>query len=141
MRNSIRLEEEEAMTVNERLIQLMRRGAGMVAIIWLLAPAASADCAIDRNGEVYCGGGRCISTQIGTIWCSRHYEGGAKKTREGQVLCGKGQCAKDASGEIFCSSEMGGAALKDSQGHVRCFGRCEPATAEQCESTRADSSS
>ena len=127
------------MTVNTRVMQLIRRGAGLLAILWLLVPAALADCAKDITGEVYCGGGRCISDHNGIIWCSRSYKGGAEKTRDGRVLCGKGTCAKDTRGQIFCSSEGGGAVLKDARGHVRCYGRCERATAAQCQNTRADS--
>lgn len=112
----------------------------MLAILWLLVPAAFADCAKDINGEIYCGAGRCARDRSGTIWCSRHYEGDAWRTQDGRVVCGQGQCEKDTRGEIFCSSEWGGAVLKDSQGRVRCYGRCERATAEQCENTRADTS-
>lgn len=128
------------MNVDGRWIRVMRRGIGLLAMLWLLAPTASADCAKDINGEVYCGGGRCIQDREGVVWCSRYYEGDAQSTRDGSVLCGKGQCEKDTHGELFCSSERGGSVLKDSQGRVRCYGRCERATAEQCESTRADSS-
>jgi hypothetical protein len=112
---------------------------GLLAI-WLLAPAASADCARDSKGEVYCGGGRCLRDPGGTVWCARQYEGDAQLTREGVVLCGKGRCEKNSRGEIWCSSEPGGAVLKDSQGRVRCYGRCERATVELCESKPADRS-
>ncbi|MDH3413655.1 MAG: hypothetical protein OEM98_14375 [Gammaproteobacteria bacterium] len=131
------LAEVETMAANAGIFQFIRQGAGVLAILCLLAPTASADCARDSYGEIYCGGGRCLQDRKGTIWCSRAYEGGAEKTRDGSVLCGKGQCAKDSSGQIFCSSVVGGAALKDSQGRVRCYSQCEPATAAQCENTRA----
>jgi hypothetical protein len=127
------------MTVNTGLLQLIRRSTGLLAILWLLAPAASADCATDVHGEVYCGGGRCMRDYNGTIWCSRTFQGDVQKSREGRVLCGKGKCAKNIRGEIYCSSVVGGAVLKDSRGRVRCQGRCERATAAQCERTRADS--
>jgi hypothetical protein len=127
------------MTAKAWLLQFIRRGTGLLAILWLLAPAASADCATDAYGEAYCGGGRCIRDHDGTVWCSRYYQGGAQTTRDGRVLCGKGQCAKSTRGEIFCSSVVGGAVLKDSKGRVRCQGRCEAATAAQCENTPADS--
>lgn len=126
------------MTVNAWFLQCIRRSIGLAAILLLLAPAVSADCSADAYGEVYCGGGRCIRDRSGTIWCSRYYQGGAQLTRDGAVLCGKGQCTKSTRGEIFCSSVVGGAVLKDSKGRVRCMGRCEPATAAQCENTRAD---
>ncbi len=135
----INLAGVEIMTANAGIFQRICQSAGLLAILCLLAPAASADCARDFYGEVYCGGGRCLQDRNGTIWCSRAYEGGAEKTREGSVLCGKGQCAKNSSGQIFCSSVVGGAALKDSRGRVRCYGQCEPATAAQCENTRAGS--
>ena len=122
-----------------RLIDLDGRGAALLAILCLLVPAALADCAKDLNGEIYCGAGRCARDRSGTIWCSRFFRGDAKTTTDRRVLCGKGQCAKSFGGEIFCSSEVAGAVLKDSYGQVRCQGRCERATAEQCESTRADS--
>lgn len=128
------------MTINARLVQPIRKGAGLLAILWLLAPAAVADFAKDINGEIYCGGGRCIRDYNGTVWCSRFYTGDALMTRDGSVLCGKGKCAKDLHGQIFCSSQVGGAVLKDSRGRVRCYGRCERATAAHCENTRADSS-
>ncbi len=127
------------MSVNPRLLQLICRSTGLLAILWLLAPAASADCTTDAYGEVYCGGGRCMRDHNGTIGCSRTYQGGAQTSREGRVLCGKGQCAKSIRGEIYCSSVVDGAVLKDSKGRVRCQGRCERATAAQCESARADS--
>jgi hypothetical protein len=128
------------MTVNPSPIRLRLTGVSILATLWLLAAAASADCAKDRNGEVYCGGGQCLPDKDGTVWCSRHWVGDAMKTRDGRVLCGKGECEKDKRGEIFCSSERGGAVLKDSEGRVRCYGQCERASAEQCENTRADSS-
>ena len=114
--------------------------AALLAILGLIAPAASADCAKDASGEVYCGAGRCLPDRDGTVWCSRHYEGDAVRTRDGVVVCGRGRCEKDSQGRIYCSSEKGGAVLKDGQGRVRCQGRCEPASAEQCEHTRADAS-
>ncbi|HSS63791.1 MAG TPA: hypothetical protein VLS27_05110 [Gammaproteobacteria bacterium] len=127
------------MTANARILQLMRQGAGLLATLCLLAPAASADCARDSYGEVYCGGGRCLNDRGGNIWCARAYKGGADRTWDGKVLCGKGECARDSRGQIFCSSAVGGSVLKDSRGQVRCYGRCEPATAAECENTRADS--
>ena len=127
------------MTVNTRLLQLIRRSTGLLAILWLLAPAASADCATDAYGQVYCGAGHCMKDHDGAMWCSRSYQGGVQMTRDGRVLCGRGQCAKSTRGEIYCSSVVGGAVLKDSKGRVRCQGRCERATAAQCENTRADS--
>lgn len=135
--NGVISAEDETMAVDARISQRIRQSAGLLAILCLLAPAASADCAKDFYGEVYCGGGRCLQDRNGTIWCSRAYEGGAEKNREGSVLCGKGQCVRDSSGQIYCSSVVGGAALKDSRGRVRCYGRCEPATTAQCENTRA----
>jgi len=113
---------------------------GLLAMALLMAAVTSADCTKDLRGEVYCGAGRCIVDKKGTVWCSRHYDGDAEVTLDGQVLCGKGQCAKDIDGQVFCSSEIGGAALVDSRGRVRCYGQCEPATADNCESIRADSS-
>ena len=105
----------------------------------LLASAiTSADCVKDSRGEVYCGAGRCIIDSEGTVWCSRHYDGDAQITLDGRVLCGKGQCARGGNGRVFCSSEVGGAVLIDSRGNVRCYGQCEPATADKCENTRAD---
>ena len=112
---------------------------GLFLTTLLMATMTSADCKQDLRGEVYCGAGRCLVDRDGTVWCSRHYEGGAAITLEGQVLCGKGRCAKDKYGKVFCSSEIGGAVLVDSRGRVRCYGQCEPATVDNCESTRADS--
>ena len=111
---------------------------GLLSTTLLMAAIASADCIKDLRGEVYCGAGRCIVDSKGTVWCSRHYKGDAEKTLDGRVLCGKGQCAKDIDGHVFCSSEIGGAVLVDSRGRVRCYGRCEPASADDCENTRAD---
>ena len=130
----------EIMMLAPKSIGLFFRGLGILAILWLLSPVSSAACAKDRRGEIYCGGGDCISDRSGVIWCSRFKDGGAQITRDGQVLCGKGQCARDTRGRIFCSSMNGGAALKDSRGHVRCFGQCEQAQKEWCENTLAGSS-
>jgi hypothetical protein len=115
-------------------------GIALLTIALVVTPIASADCLSDLRGEVYCGAGRCKVDSRGTVWCSRYYEGDAVITLDGEVLCGKGQCAKRSDGRVFCSSEIGGAVLKDSRGHVRCYGQCEPATADKCEHTRADSS-
>jgi hypothetical protein len=112
---------------------------GLLVMALLIAAITSADCLRDPRGEVYCGAGRCIVDSKGTVWCSRHYDGGAEITLDGQVLCGKGQCAKGSDGQVFCSSEVGGAVLIDSRGRVRCYSQCEPATADKCEITRADS--
>ena len=126
------------MTVNVRVSRRIGLVAGLLVIMWSLAPGAFADCATDAYGDVYCGAGRCVRDRGGAVWCSRSYQGGAQLTRDGRALCGKGQCAKTTRGEIFCSSVVGGAVLKDSKGRVRCQGRCEGATAAQCENTRAD---
>jgi len=111
---------------------------GLLAMALLMMTIASADCVKDLHGEVYCGAGRCMIDSKGTVWCSRHYEGGAVKTLDGQVLCGRGQCAKDINGQVSCSSEIGGAVLIDSRGRVRCYGQCELATGDNCESIRAN---
>jgi hypothetical protein len=112
---------------------------GPLVMAMLMATNSYADCVRDLYGEVYCGAGRCLVDRSGTVWCSRYYQGGATTTFGGQVLCGKGQCAKSSDGQIFCSAEIGGAVLRDSRGRVRCHGKCEPATADKCENTRADS--
>ncbi len=126
------------MTTNMNCLNIIFR-AGLLAILMQIASFAEADCVTDLTGEVYCGGGRCIVDSNGKAWCSRYYDGAAAMTLDGEVLCGKGQCAKDSHGQVFCSSEVGGAVLKDSRGRIRCYGKCEPASAEECESTRADS--
>ena len=113
-------------------------GVALFVMAPLMADITYADCVKDLRGEVYCGAGRCIVDSTGTVWCSRHYDGDAKLTLDGHVLCGVGQCAKNSAGQVFCSSELGGAVLIDSRGRVRCYGRCEPATADNCENTRAD---
>lgn len=105
----------------------------------LMTSVTYADCVKDPQGEVYCGAGRCVIDSKGKVWCSRHYNGDVVITLYGQVLCGKGECDKDSDGLFFCSSEVGGTVLVDSRGRVRCYGRCEPATADNCENTRADS--
>lgn len=103
----------------------------------LLAPDASADCATDLYGEVYCGPGRCLTDLDGVVWCSRFEDGDAIKTLNGKVVCGKGRCITDVYGKVFCSSKKRGAVLIDSRGRVRCDGQCELATADQCEHTPA----
>lgn len=128
------------MSMNSRALRQLIGGALVLATICFLASSAPADCSRDAKGEVYCGGGRCLHDSSGKVWCARPYRGDAMKTRDGKVLCGKGRCAKDSKGRIFCSSETDGAVLKDSQGRIRCYGRCEPASAALCESTRAGSS-
>ncbi len=124
--------------MNSGLAPLLYILTGLLAMLWFLTPAASADCARDSRGEVYCGSGRCIYDSRGNIWCSRFYEGGAQITREGVVVCGKGRCARSFRGEVFCSSVVGGAVLKDHKGRVRCHGRCERGSAAYCERTLAD---
>jgi hypothetical protein len=74
----------------------------------------------------------------GRVLCSRHYDGDVAITIDGQVLCGKGDCALSREGLVVCSSKIGGAVLLDSRGRVRCYGQCERATADDCESVRAD---
>ena len=112
---------------------------GLLVVALPMAATTSADCGKDLRGEVYCGAGRCVVDIKGTVWCSRYYDGAAERTLDGQVLCGKGQCAKGVDGLVFCSSEVAGAVLVDSRGRVRCYGQCEPATADKCVSSRADS--
>jgi len=111
----------------------------LLASLSLGASSTLADCAADLAGEIYCGAGRCVSDSEGIVWCSRHHEGDAKVTLNGRALCGKGRCATDSHGAMFCSSEIGGAVMSDSRGRVRCYGQCEPANADECENTRADS--
>jgi hypothetical protein len=128
------------MTSNRWAIRLALPSAALLTVLLMTASLSSADCAKDSKGEVYCGAGSCVRDSAGVVWCSRFYEGDAQIARDGTVLCGKGQCEKDTRGELFCSTEKGGAVLKDSQGRVRCYGRCEPASVEMCESTPADTS-
>lgn len=113
---------------------------GLLMMVLAIPLITSAECLKDHTGEVYCGAGRCLTDSDGIVWCSRYYNGHAERTSDGQVLCGKGQCMKQGDGLVFCSSEVGGAVTSDSRGQVRCYGQCEAATSEMCESTRADSS-
>jgi hypothetical protein len=113
---------------------------GLLVMALLMPVIASADCVKDLSGEVYCGAGRCVVDSKGMVWCSRYYDGDATLTLDGHALCGKGHCAKRSNGKVFCSSEVAGAVLIDSRGRVRCYGQCEPASAEMCEHTRAGSS-
>lgn len=122
-----------------RMTQLAQTAALTVALMSLHAPAAFADCAKDFYGEVFCGAGRCARDREGVVWCSRFHDGDAQTSREGAVLCGKGKCAATSRGDIFCSSQSGGTVLVDSKGRVRCQGRCEPASAANCENSLADS--
>jgi hypothetical protein len=118
--------------------RLSRLAAGLSLLAGLLPVMAPADCAKDLNGEVWCGAGRCASGYDGIIWCSRFDDGGVVVTFRGTVLCGPGACAKTLRGEAYCSDVVGGAVAKDSRGRVRCEGRCVAASAEHCESERAD---
>ncbi len=127
------------MKMRKALLDPIRRGGLLIAAL-LISAAASADCMIDIRGQVFCGAGRCAIDKDGTVWCSRHYEGGVGKTINGRVLCGVGRCAKDSRGRWFCSSEIGGGVAVDSNGRVRCYGTCVPATADDCENTIADES-
>ena len=115
--------EDEIMTANPRVLPNCLHGIGVIAMLFLLAPGAYADCARDSYGEVYCGGGRCQYDRNGNVWCSRYFLGGVERTRDGRVVCGKGQCATDLNGRIYCSSAAGGSVLRDSRGRVRCYGR------------------
>ena len=127
------------MGVNTPVLQRISRSSGLLVMLWLLAPAVSANCAADRRGEVYCGRGLCMQDRQGLVHCSRFRDGGVAMTREGKVLCGKGACVPTAQGRVYCSSVERGAVLIDNRNRVRCQGRCEPGGAEYCESTRADS--
>jgi hypothetical protein len=119
--------------------RLPRIASVVSLLVALLAAAAEADCAKDLHGEVWCGAGRCASGHDGIVWCSRFDDGGAVVTRfDGAVLCGPGACAKNLRGEAYCSAVPGGAVTKDSRGRVRCEGRCVAASADHCESERAD---
>lgn len=113
--------------------------AAVLALLCVAVAPLHADCAKDSMGEVFCGAGSCLRDKNGTIWCSRFDDGGVRTTRHGQVVCGRGDCAKTFNGSVFCSTVPGGTVVKDRNGRVRCEGRCEPASAENCESTRADS--
>jgi photosystem II stability/assembly factor-like uncharacterized protein len=115
------------------------RQLALLTVLAIGATCAIADCAKDLRGDVFCGGGRCVTDEAGIVWCARHDRGDALLTLNGEALCGVGQCARTPRGAIFCSSEIGGAAMLDARGNVRCYGRCEPATANQCENTPADS--
>ncbi len=121
-----------------RALAIPIRPAAVVAVAARAAAPAGADCVKDIEGEVWCGAGRCARDQDGVHWCSRFDDGGADTNREGVVLCGRGECARTWRGNLYCSAVEGGAVLKDSRGQVRCEGRCEPARAEHCERTRAD---
>ena len=119
----------------------------LLVIIVSVAGYTNADCLKDLSGEIFCGAGNCVvgsrfvyDNKYGTVLCSKYYQGGATKTLDGHVLCGKGDCAKSRNGEVFCSSVVGGSVLKDSKGNVRCYGTCEPASLDNCESTKAGSS-
>jgi hypothetical protein len=134
------------MTMDTRLGGFMWTGIAQLTLLtllvafWMLVPVSHAECDKDASGEVYCGGGRCLRDTEGVVWCSRHEDGDAMRMRDGRVLCGRGQCEKDSAGEIYCSTQKGGSVLKDRNGRVRCFGSCERASADHCESTRAGSS-
>ena len=112
---------------------------GLSLTTLLIAASVRAECIKDLRGEVYCGAGRCVVDSKGVVWCSRTLHGDAKISLDGQVLCGKGDCVAGRDGKLYCSSEIGGDVLVDSRGLVRCFGQCEAATAEYCESKKADS--
>lgn len=114
-------------------------GTWLFVMMLVIPVFTSADCLKDRYGEIYCGAGRCLVDSSGVVLCSRYYDGYAERTSDGQVLCGKGQCVKRRDGLVYCSTEIGGAVLLDSSGSARCYGQCEPATAEMCENTRAGS--
>jgi hypothetical protein len=111
----------------------------MVFGFLFFSPPAAADCLKDLRGEVFCGAGRCATDSNGKVWCSRHYEGDAKRTLDGLVVCGIGRCAADIRGDWFCSSEIGGSVTRDSRGNMRCYGECQSASESNCESTPADS--
>lgn len=113
---------------------------GLLVVVLVTPALVAAECLKDRYGEVFCGAGKCMIDTEGTVWCSRYHDGDVDRTLDGYVLCGKGDCEKRSDGLVFCSTEIGGAVLLDSSGNVRCYGQCEPATAEMCENTIAGSS-
>lgn len=114
------------------------QGIGALILLCLIPPGATANCASDKHGDVYCGFGLCMHDRQGVVHCSRFVDGGVAMTREGRVLCGKGTCVASPQGRVYCSSLERGAALIDNRGRVRCQGECEPASAKYCETTRAD---
>ena len=127
--------------MNSNKGSFMPLARGSVFLMILMTPTLIwSECLKDRYGEVYCGAGQCQIDRNGTVRCSRYYDGFAERTSNGQVLCGKGQCVTRSDGAVFCSTEIGGAAIVDSRGNARCYGQCESATEEMCETTRAGSS-
>lgn len=130
--------EANTMATKKRFFHRFGSAIGFLALLFVPAGFAHADCAVDASGGVYCGGGRCVADRNGTIWCARAYLGDAVRTRDGSVLCGAGQCETDWRGQVHCSAIVGGAVLRDSGGRVRCYGRCERAAADRCEHTPAD---
>ena len=51
----------------------------------------------------------------------------------GQAVCGKGRCARDLFGKVTCSSQPGGQVMQDVNGKIMCAGRCEEASASNCQ--------
>lgn len=90
----------------------------LVLSLCITATSASADCAPDS---------------IGTVYCSKYSGGGAEVDNIGTVYCGKGQCKRDSIGTIYCSKTLGGGAGVDSIGTVRCTGGCERGSSNMCE--------
>ena len=126
------------MSRKTRLPALVLQGLGLLMALSLVSPGAFASCASDKHGDVYCGFGLCMRDVRGVVHCSRFVHGGVAMTREGRVLCGKGACVASPQGRVYCSALEHGSALIDNRGRVRCQGKCEPASTEYCETTRAD---
>lgn len=93
---------------------------------------ANAECLRETSGETICGGGPCANDRSGTVFCAIERFGSAVRDSEGEIVCGLGRCTRDINGQIMCSREVGGDAVRGIDG-VKCFGGCEPATANHCE--------
>lgn len=100
-----------------------------------LSGSAYANCILDQDGRVVCGGGQCERDRYGNVFCAQP-GGGATKDRYGVVQCGAGYCVRNREGEVWCSRRQGGGVALNSYGEAKCLGGCEPGTAERCEPGR-----
>ena len=100
-------------------------------IFVMVVGSSEADCIKNQNGEVVCGGGKCLADYLGKVFCTPA-GGDAVLDRFGKVKCGPGVCKKDSYSKIWCSKEPGGGAAVDSYGKVTCFGGCVEGSAAFC---------
>ena len=113
----------------------MSRVISLFILLFGFQQIALAACETDRFGVVFCGRGECAKDRAGHVYCSKYLFGDARLDEYGNVVCGKGQCVQSVKfPDYYCSTIESGGAKRDRMGEVKCYGGCEKASAQMCES-------